>query len=208
MHPTVVYQDMASPTNPKKVLVFAGSNRSDSLNRKLAYSAASALNKTGIETTVIDLREFALPIYDGDLESEDGLPLNAKRLKAIAKSHDGFVLSSPEYNGSFPALLKNTLDWISRPEPGEGPLSVFRGKTAAILSASPGPGGGQRCLRQLKELLEMMGMNVAAQASVPKALSAFSPTGQVVRAETAQALETLAADFAQAIGVHPAPGIS
>ena len=76
------------------------------------------------------------------LKAGQGLPPAAKALKELARRHDGFAIASPEYNGSFPALLKNALDWISRPEPGERHLEVFRGKVAAILSASPGPGGG------------------------------------------------------------------
>jgi NAD(P)H-dependent FMN reductase len=107
------------------------------------------------------------------------------------------VIASPEYNGSFPALLKNTIDWISRPEPGETHLAVLRGKTAAILSTSPGPGGGRRGVRHLRELLEMIGVNViAGQLALPRAFEAFDAAGKLARPEDQAALESLVAELA------------
>ncbi len=147
---------MIDITQQSKILVLAGSVRRDSIHRKLARQTVEALRNAGVEATLGDLREFPMPIYDGDLEAGQGMPPAAKALKELARRHAGFAIASPEYNGSFPALLKNALDWISRPAPGERPLEVFRGKVAAILSASPGPGGGNRGLRHLRELLEMM----------------------------------------------------
>src|SRR5438270_7211457 len=137
-----------------KILSFAGSTRQDSLHRRLALEAAHALQAAGAEVTFADLRDYQMPLYDGDLESAQGLPAAAKAFKELLRQHDGLVIASPEYNGSFTALLKNAIDWSSRPEAGEPPLAAFRGKQAAILSASPGPGGGSRGLRHLRELLE------------------------------------------------------
>jgi len=125
-----------------RVLVFAGSIRADSYHRKLAQAAAAGLRSAGVETTFADLKDYPMPLYDGDVEAAQGLPERAKAFKELLQSHDAFAIASPEYNGSFPALVKNVIDWASRPEPGEKPLAAFRGKTAAILSASPGPGGG------------------------------------------------------------------
>ena len=146
-------------TSPK-VLVLAGSTRRESVHRKLAAHAVAALQQQGIEAEFADLRDYPLPLYDGDLEVEEGVPALALALKERVREAGALVIASPEYNGSYPAVLKNALDWISRPAPGERPLEVFRGKTAAILSASPGPGGGQRVLKELRELLEMMAMTV------------------------------------------------
>src|SRR5438270_7960745 len=136
-----------------KALVFAASNRTDSLNRRLARFAASELERQGLEVKLVDLRDFPMPLYDGDLEVGSGVPSTARALKNLIREHDAMIIASPEYNGSFPALLKNTLHWTSRPEPGERPGAAFRGKTAFVMSASPGGGGGRRGLRHLPEVL-------------------------------------------------------
>ena len=158
-----------------------------------------ALREAGAEATLADLREFPMPIYDGDLEAGEGLPPAARKLKELARRHDGFAIASPEYNGSFPALLKNALDWISRPEPGERPLEVFRGKVAAILSASPGPGGGRRGLRHLRELLQMMNVSVIPQElAMARSGAALDAAGRLVRAEDLTGLRELAHALTQA----------
>jgi NAD(P)H-dependent FMN reductase len=186
-------------THSPKILVLTGSARLDSVNRKLARQTIEALRRAGVEATLADLRDFPMPLYDGDLEAGEGLPPNAKALKDLARQSDGFALASPEYNGSFPALLKNALDWISRPEPGDRPLEVFRGKVAAIVSASPGPGGGKRGLHQLRELLEMMMVTVIPeQLTVARSGAALDGAGQLVRAEDIAGLESVATALAQA----------
>jgi chromate reductase, NAD(P)H dehydrogenase (quinone) len=190
---------MKDAKNLPKILVLAGSARLDSVHRKLARQTVEALRDAGVEATLADLRDFPMPIYDGDLEAGEGLPLAAKALKELARRHDGFAIASPEYNGGYPALLKNALDWISRPEPGDRPLEVFRGKVAAILSASPGPGGGSRGLRQLRELLEMMSVSVVPpELAIARAGAAFDAEGRLVRAEDVSGLREVAAALAQA----------
>jgi NAD(P)H-dependent FMN reductase len=182
-----------------KILVLAGSARHDSMNRKLAIQTLDALRDAGADATLADLRDFPMPIYDGDLEAGEGMPPAAKTLKELARAHDGFAIASPEYNGSFPALLKNALDWISRPEPGERPLEVFRGKVAAILSASPGPGGGIRGLHHLRELLEMMSVKVIPeQLTIARANAAFDSAGRLIRPEDLTGLRELAVRLANA----------
>ena len=175
-----------------RVLVLAGSTRKESVNRKLARLVADTVQAAGLDATFADLRDYPMPIYDGDLEAEHGIPANAKALKELARQSDAYVITSPEYNGSYPAVLKNAIDWISRPEPGERHLEVFAGKLAAILSASPGPGGGRRVLRQLRELLEMMRVTVVPQElAVARANEAFDSAGRLQRTEDIEGLQSL-----------------
>ena len=121
-----------------KILAFAGSTRTDSFNKKLIRVAVKGAEAAGAEVTLIDLRDLPMPRYDGDLEEKEGVPPNGRRLKELMKSHSGFLLSCPEYNSSITGVLKNAIDWASREEEGEKPLVCFRGKTAALMSASPG----------------------------------------------------------------------
>jgi NAD(P)H-dependent FMN reductase len=182
---------MKTPGEPR-ILVFAGSTRTGSFNRKLATLAAVELRSAGMDVTLADLREYPMPLYDGDSEAALGVPDNARRFKELVREHDALVVASPEYNGSFSALVKNTIDWISRPAEGEPPLAVFRGKAAALLSASPGKGAGKRGLRHVRELLEMIGMKViAAQVNVGRATEAFDEGGNLARPEDRAALRQL-----------------
>ena len=157
-----------------KILAFSGSIRRDSWNRKLIQAAADATRAAGGEVTLIDLADYPLPLYNGDLEDRDGLPDNAQRLKALFKAHDAFLIASPEYNSSIPPLLKNTLDWVSREWQGESGLVPYQNKVAAILAASPGTLGGMRMLPHLRQILNTLGVLVLpGQFALPHADSAF-----------------------------------
>ena len=161
-----------------KILAFAGSTRTDSFNKKLIKIAADGANDAGSDVTVIDLRDFAMPLYDGDLEQREGLPQNARRLKDLMMSHQGFLISSPEYNSSISGVLKNTIDWTSRQSQGEESLACFKGKVAAIMSASPGGLGGLRGLVHVRAILENMSVLVIPeQIAVSKAHEAFNTDG-------------------------------
>lgn len=162
-----------------KILAFAGSTRTASFNKKLIKIAADAARAAGAEVTLIDLRDYAMPLFDGDLENAQGLPENAKKLKALMRESDGFLLACPEYNSSITAVLKNTIDWASRAETDdEPPLVAFRGKTAALLAASPGALGGLRGLVTVRSILGNIGMIVLPdQVAVPKAHEAFDDAG-------------------------------
>jgi NAD(P)H-dependent FMN reductase len=177
-----------------KILVFAGSTRSDSLHRKLARLVTAELRSRGLEVTLADLRDYSMPMYDGDQEASHGLPSAALDFRKLLEQHDFLVIASPEYNGSFPALVKNTIDWTSRPAtPGERSAALYRGKSAALLAGSPGPGGGRRGLRHLRELLEMIGVTVLAeQVVVPGAFQAFDAGGTLIRDEDREAISRLA----------------
>ena len=124
-----------------KILVFAGSTRQQSYNRQLAQVAANIAHQAGAQTTVLELADFDIPLYNADLEAQ-GTPADVLRLKALLHDHPAWVICSPEYNGSYTALLKNTLDWASSPVKGhpdwQDGLRAFRGKVVGLLSASPG----------------------------------------------------------------------
>lgn len=163
-----------------RILTFAGSTRRDSFNKKLARLAARAAQAAGADVTLLDLRDYPLPLFDQDLETESGLPDNAQRLKKIFIDHNALLIASPEYNSSITAVLKNTIDWVSRPVPGEPPLRPFVGKVAALLSASPGALGGLRGLVHLRSILGNIGVFVLPdQVAIMKANDAFEPDGSL-----------------------------
>ncbi len=158
-----------------KLLFFAGSARKESMNKKLAKLAADMAQDAGAHVTHIDLKDFEMPLYDGDVEAQNGIPENAKKLKQLFVEHDGFFIASPEYNSSIPPLLKNTLDWISRPhEENETSLIAFNGKIAALGAVSPGGLGGLRGLVSLRMMLGNIGVTVVpSQVAVGSGFQAF-----------------------------------
>lgn len=164
-----------------RILAFAGSTRTDSYNKRLVRIAALGAEQAGAEVTSIDLRDFALPLFDEDLERDAGPPEAATLLKTLMVGHDGLLIASPEYNSSLSAVLKNAIDWASRPAPGEPPLAAFRGKVATILSASPGALGGLRGLVHLRSILGNIGVIVLPdQIAIPRAFEAFAEDGTLL----------------------------
>ena len=139
-----------------KLLVFAGSTRLNSFNRQLAQVAATLARDSGAEVTHLELADFDIPMYNADLEAR-GTPPDVMRLKEIMHAHPAWIICSPEYNGSYTALLKNTIDWVSSPVKGnavwEDGFRSFRGKVVGVLSASPGALGGLRSQSHLVPLL-------------------------------------------------------
>lgn len=163
-----------------KILAFSGSTRTDSWNRKLIHNAVEAARAAGGEVTLLDLTDYPLPLYNGDLEAQEGVPENALRLKAMFKEHDALLISSPEYNSSVPPLLKNTLDWVSREWQGESGLVPYQNKVAALLAASPGQFGGMRMLPHLRQILNTLGVLVLpGQFSLAHADAAFDASGNL-----------------------------
>jgi NAD(P)H-dependent FMN reductase len=181
----------------KKLLFLAGSARKDSLNKQLAREAFSIATDLSAIATYIDLKDFPMPIYDGDLETESGLPENAKKLKNLFCEHNGFFISSPEYNSSVPALLKNSLDWISRPSsPGESSLIAFKGKVCTLAAASPGGLGGLRGLVTLRMMLGNIGVFVTpTQIAVPFADNAFNSDGHLKDTKQKEGLTSVVREF-------------
>lgn len=167
-------------SNPR-ILVFAGSARRESFNKRLASVVARGTREAGAEVTEVDLAELPMPLYDGDLEARDGVPVNAQKFKQLLKEHHGFVIACPEYNSSITPLLKNTIDWASRPEEGEPPLVCFRGKVAGLVSASPGALGGLRGLVHVRAILGNIGVLVVPdQVAVGRAHEAFDSEGELI----------------------------
>jgi len=164
-----------------RILAFGGSLRSESYNHKLAAIAARGARGAGAQVTLIRLRDFPLPLFDQDLEDAKGMPESAAKLKTLFAQHDGLLIASPEYNSGITAALKNAIDWVSRAtSPDEPPLSVLRGKTAAILAASPGGYGGSRSLTQLRPLLENISITVIPdQVTIPKVHETMDPDGEL-----------------------------
>lgn len=176
-----------------KVLALAGSLRTDSLNKKLVRAAARFAEDAGADVTVVDLRDFDLPIYDGDMEEATGIPEGGLRLKELMAAHDALLIASPEYNSSITGALKNAIDWASRRAPGEAPLHSFIGKVGAMLSASPGSLGGLRSLLATRAILEHLGVLVIPdQFAVSHAAEAFDDAGNLKEPKQALAVERVA----------------
>ena len=184
-------------TNPK-ILAFAGSTRTDSFNKKLIKIAAIGARDAGAEVTVIDLRDFPMPLYDGDLEQRDGLPATARKLKDLMLSHQGFLISSPEYNSSISGVLKNTIDWASRQSEGETPLACFKNKVAGLMSASPGGLGGLRGLVHVRAILGNIGVLVIPeQIAVARAHEAFNADGTMKNKDQEEQVKKIGANVAK-----------
>lgn len=183
-----------------KLIFLAGSARKESLNKKLAKAAADMAAELGAQVTYIDLANYPMPILCEDYEAENGAPESAQKLKKLFAEHDGFLISSPEYNSSFSPLLKNTLDWLSRPAgEGEEIHIPFKGKVSAIVAASPGAIGGLRGLPALRMLLTniaMFGTHVIpAQFALGNAHNAFDENGKLSNDQQRGMLENVIKQF-------------
>lgn len=179
-------------TTRPKILVFAGSAREASLNKKLARAASKAIDDNGGEAMFIDLRDYPMPIYEGDLEAREGMPENARRLRELFVSHPGFLIVSPENNGTIPSLLKNTIDWLSRDVGGRSGLEPYRGKVIALMSASPGAFGGVVCLTHLRfSLSKLLAHVIPDQFPLPKADQAFAEDGTLLQAWQQKSVQTV-----------------
>jgi len=162
------------------ILAFAGSLRAGSWNKKLIRVAAQGAREAGAELNLIDLKDYPLPLYDGDLEADKGLPENVHKLKDACKHADGFLVASPEYNAGFSGVLKNLTDWLSRPREGEKPFEIFAMKPAAAMAASPGALGGNRMLASLRgHLLHLQMLVIPQTYGLSKAAEAFDAEGNL-----------------------------
>jgi chromate reductase, NAD(P)H dehydrogenase (quinone) len=175
-----------------KVLAFSGSSREDSFNKKLVAEASELARQLGAKVTLIDLKDYPLPFYDGDLEAKEGMPAKAKQLRQLMLDNSVIFIASPEYNGSISAKLKNVIDWASRTEEKGGSREAFQGKKFVLMSASPGPGGGARGLEHLRTIIENVGGKVLAQQIVvPDAYNAFDEQGHLKNQKLKSTLQQL-----------------
>lgn len=178
---------MASSMAPR-ILAFAGSARRESLNRKLLAVTVQAVSEAGGKVTLVELKDFALPLYDGDLEDAAGMPAGAAKLVELIKAHDGLLIASPEYNSMITPLLKNAIDWCSRADD-----DPFPGKVVAVVSASPGALGGIRSLKMAQQLLLHLGCHVVpGNTMLPQAHKAFDASGALTDERTAKSVKALA----------------
>ena len=178
-----------------QLLIFAGSTRQQSFNRKLAHATAAIARDAGASVTVLELSDFDIPLYNADLEAE-GTPADVVRLKQALFDHSAWIICSPEYNGSYPALLKNAIDWASSPVAGDPVWSdgtlPFRGKVVGMASASPGALGGLRGQAHLAPLLLNLQCWLAPRAhAVGQAGEAFDEAGRLQRAQDQQGMKAV-----------------
>jgi len=183
-----------------KILVFAGSIRSGAFSGRTADVAQKTLALEGAEVTRISLADYPLPIFDQDLEKEKGIADNAMKLARLVAAHDGVLVATPEYNGSVPPLLKNTIDWVSRVRRDNGAvLRPLAGKPAGLCSSSEGCFAGIRAINHLRAVLVRCQMEVVApECSVPEGAAAFDEAGNFRDDRLQKSMEVLCRTLTQA----------
>lgn len=196
------------PDMHPQLLVFAGSTRQHSFNRRLAQATATLAREAGAQVTLLELSDFDIPMYNADLEAQ-GTPADVLRLKQILWEHPAWIICAPEYNGSYTALLKNTIDWASSPVKShpdwQDGIRSFRGKVVGMLSASPGALGGLRSQSHLAPLLINLECWLAPQAfALGNAGSAFDDGGALVQQEHRNRVRAVVDQVLWAAGrLHP-----
>jgi NAD(P)H-dependent FMN reductase len=184
-----------------KILAIAGSYRENSYNKRVLAIAADGARAAGAAVTVIDLRDYALPIYDQDMQADGAFHADARRLQDLMNEHDGFLIASPEYNGGIPGGFKNAIDWTSRANDKYKMYEPVKGKTAALITASPGQFGGIRCLAHLRGVFTTMGLHVLPmEIAVGFVSQKFEgDSGQMTDEKTKGMLENLGATLANVL---------
>ncbi len=182
--------------NSPRIVVMAGSSRREALSRKVAAACVAPLAAAGADVDLVELVDHPAPLYNGDLEVESGLPEGIVRLQRRLAAADGLLVVNPEYNGSITPLLKNALDWCSRPNPADRARSggaVYAGRAAAVVGTSPGALGGMRVLFHVRDILGYLGMQVIPQQlAIGKAGEAVGDDGRLRDPAQREALDKLA----------------
>lgn len=185
-----------------KIVAFASSNRRGSLNRRLlaqAVEAVEAVAGTEVEVDVIDLRSLPLPLYDADLQDRDGMPRAAHEIHDRIAAADAVLVANPEYNGGYPALFKNLIDWVSRID-----MFVFHPRYVGLLSATPGKGGGSRGVEHTRALFENIFVTSHPEAfTLSAAQDALGDDGWTSDDEAAR-MSAWAQGFVEAAAAHAA----
>lgn len=182
-----------------KIVVMPGSLRKDSLNKKFAHVVERKLLQEGHEVVYSDLKDFSIPVYDGDVEDSEGIPKGVQELDAIIKSCDALIVVTPEYNGSIPGILKNTVDWLSRIKP-----HCLQGRQVLLLGASPGPLGAVRSLWHTRQPFAVLEAHVFPSVyGLAKAHQAFDEQGNLLDAKVQGLVYSLLGKFTHYVGnVH------
>jgi chromate reductase, NAD(P)H dehydrogenase (quinone) len=182
-----------------KILAFAGSLRKHSFNRRVLRAAVKGAEEAGAEVTSVDLRDYPMPVYNQDDQEAFGFDENALKFQRLIHRHEGLLIASPEHNGSFPAALKNVIEWASRRNDNYEGGRVFPGKVAAVMAASPNAFGGVRSLAHLRGVLTSVGVHVLpVEVAVPFVGDKFDGDGDEVKDErTRRALEGLGASLVE-----------
>ena len=176
---------------PLRILVFSASLRAESLNTRLARLVAEAIERHGASVDLGSMRDFDTPSYDGDVETEGGMPSGAQALRERLEAVNAFVIVSPEYNASMPGVLKNAIDWVSRARP-----QPFNERHGLLLSASPSMVGGNRGLWSLRVPLEHLGARIYPDMfSLSQAHTAFADTGGIADERLRQRFDDTIANF-------------
>jgi chromate reductase len=184
-----------------RLLFFAGSARQGSYNRKLTRCAHQAAVAKGFAADLIELADYPMPIYNGDAETAEGAPENARKLMELMRTYQGIFIASPEYNASVTPLLKNTLDWVSRVrDPADKGFDVYRSRVFALGAASPGQFGGMRSLLAIRQVLAVgLGALVLPdQIAITNAASAFDESGALLNERSRTLLDSLVTRLADA----------
>ena len=176
----------------KKILAIVGSNSASSINRKLAAYTGTLFQKAEVE--IFDLQGFDVPIFNPDLEKEKGFPQAVKALFDKLQEQDGFIIASPEYNGSIPAAFKNMVDWISRID-----MKFLGGKPTLLLSTSPGKNGGATNLKTLANLIPWWGASLVEAFSLGNFHQEYDIETEQLSGETADKFKTLVEKLENAI---------
>ena len=183
------------------ILVLAGSLRAASLNKMLAREAATLARAAGAEVTLIDLKDFPLPIYDGDVEVADGLPANARKLKDLFIAHHGIIVACPEYNAGMTAVLKNLIDWVSRQHGDESGTVPYEGKVVGLCSAAGGQFAGIRSMEAARNVLMNLGcLVVPKRLGIARANQAFDEAGRLKDPQLVAALDAVVKQVVQVAG--------
>lgn len=159
----------------KNIIAFAGSNSKTSINKQLVSYATSKLSNVNV--SILDLNDFEVPVYGIDLETENGVPENARKLSELIEKSDAIVLSLAEHNGSYSAAFKSIFDWMSRVN-----QKVWRNKPMLLMSTSPGGRGGAGVLGNAKMAFPHLGGNIVAEFSLPSFFDNFND-GKVTNEE-------------------------
>ncbi len=161
-----------------KIVIIPGSSRKGSFNTKLGVAIKQALEAKDVDVTLVDLKDYPMPLFDQDLEQGSGIPKGATDLAALIVQHQGVVLINPEYNASMTPLMKNTLDWLSR---DMGDAKPYQDRAFALASCSPGGLGGVRALSHMRDTLISIGAQevISSQIGVGNAMNAFGEDGNL-----------------------------